>query len=239
MKFSLAWLKQYLETDASAQEWDWVVAPYLWMSSIDTDLNEDDPPVENENNYSSILDDFDGTFQLHVEGQGNTIGVFGDVLWLGLADERDGLVADTDADLDAAIFDAGLVWNVEPARYEGLDLFIGVRYISLDFEVEFDPHNDALSNVTIDADDDYTDLLLGGRYTAVLSPTWKLITRLDGSTGDTGGTFNASLMAAWQNSDRGAWAFGYRYMTGELGQDGRDIDVTLHGPVVSYAFGFR
>ena len=209
------------------------------MSSIDTDLNEDDPPVENENNYSSILDEIDGTFQLHVEGQGDTLGVFGDVLWLGLSDEREGLVADTRADLDAAIFDAGLVWNVEPARYEGLDLFVGVRYISLDFGVEFDPHNDALSNVTIDADDDYTDMLVGGRYTAELSPRWKLISRLDGSFGDTGGTFNASMMAAWETERMGSWAFGYRYMSGELGQDGRDIDVTLHGPVVSYAFGFR
>src|SRR5688572_33137280 len=25
-------------TEARAQDWDWVVAPYLWMSSIDTDL---------------------------------------------------------------------------------------------------------------------------------------------------------------------------------------------------------
>ena len=87
--------------------------------------------------------------------------------------------------------------------------------------------------------DSYTDVLVGARYTAELSPTWKLISRVDGSFGDTDGTFGASMMAAWETDRFDSWAFGYRYMNGELGQDGRDIDVTLHGPVVSYAFGFR
>jgi hypothetical protein len=224
---------------AQAQEWDWVIAPYLWMASIDTDLNEDSPPVENERNYDSVLDQFDGTFQLHAEGQGDRWGLMGDVLWMGLADERDGPIANTRADLDATVWDFAAVWNVEPARYEGLDVFAGIRYIDLSFDVRFDPVDPAFADVEATLDDSYADFLVGARYTAALSERWKLISRVDGSFGDTDGTLNASLMAAWETEDLGSWAFGYRYMNGELGNDDRDIDVTLHGPVVSYAFGFR
>ena len=225
--------------NARAADWDWVVAPYLWLSSISVDLNEDNPPPGNESDYPDVLEDLDGTFQAHVEGQGDSFGLFGDVLYLGLSDGNERDLFATESELDAIVLDAGLVWNVEAQRYEGMDLFAGVRYIDLDFSAAIDPVNPALATWLARVKRSYTDLLVGGRYSAVLSDRWKLIARVDGSLGDSDGIFNAALMAAWATGKRGSWSFGYRYMHGELGEDGREIDVTLHGPVVSYAFGFR
>ena len=224
---------------ASAQDWDWVVAPYLWASTIETDLNEENPPIGEETNFSSILDEMDGTFQLHVEGQGDRWGAFGDVLWLGLSSDREGLLLDTETDLDASVWDFAVVWNVEPERYEGLDLFAGLRYISAEIDVTFIPVAPAIPGATVTLDDTYNDLLVGARYTAEISQKWKWVNRVDGSFGDTDGTFNFNSMLAYETDDWGSWAFGWRYMHGELGQEGRDIDITLNGPIFSYAFGFR
>ena len=109
-------------------------------------MNQDNPPAGNDSDFPGVLEDLDGTFQAHAEGQGDLLGLFGDVLYLGLSDHDERARFTSKSDLDAIVFDAGLVWNVEPKRYEGMDLFAGLRYIDVDFRAQFDPVNAALAN---------------------------------------------------------------------------------------------
>ena len=224
-------------TSAQAAEgWDWTIAPYLWASSVSTDLREDAPPVGSDTSFSDLISKLDLAAQVHVEGQGDRFGLFGDVTYIDLSDDHDypGLSAHTS--VNASITELAGVWNVEPTRYEGLDVFAGVRHIIADADVEFFPDNPLLPDVTVGMDQSYTDFMVGARYTAKLSDKWKLITRLDGAWGDTEGTVNASLLAA-RKFNKGSFVFGYRYMDVDLQEGGTEVDLTMAGPMLAYAFG--
>lgn len=216
--------------------WDWTVAPYLWASSIKTDLNEDVAPLSSETYFSDIVSKIDMAFQIHVEGQGDRFGVFGDATFLSLSDSGSRDLYESDASLETTVLEAGGVWNVQPERYEGLDLLFGVRYAKVDLDAELDPTNPVLPTVGLGFEETFTDALLGVRYTARLSDKWTLISRVDGSFGQTDGTWNASMMAGYRMS-KGSLMFGYRHMDLELGGSGRSLDVTMSGPVVAFAFG--
>jgi hypothetical protein len=224
---------------AEESGWVWVNAPYLWMSSVTTDLREDAPPVGSTTTFSDVISKLDWAMQLHVEGQGNRFGVFGDVTYLALSDNREFAGVDTNASMDTTLVEVAGVWNVSPERYEGLDVFAGLRHIVADVSVDFDPTAPALPDATVGIDQSLSDFMVGVRYTAPLSERWKLMTRLDGSWGDTDGTVNASILLAYETAKKGSWVFGYRYMDLELGNGERDVDVTMHGPMVAYAFGFH
>jgi hypothetical protein len=228
-------------TDAKASEgdgWQWVSAPYLWMSSIKNDLNEDSEPVPSETQFSDVISKLDIAFQGHFEGQGERFGAFLDVTYIALSDDRDGNIYSTEAALDTTMIEVAGVWNVEPARYEGLDVFAGVRHINADLSVDFDPvgGGPVFPPVTVGFDQSFSDFMLGARYTAKLSDKWSLITRVDGSWGDTDGVFNTSVMLG-RKFEKGSLIFGYRYMNMELGDNGRSVDVTMQGPLLAFAFG--
>lgn len=221
---------------AQAEEgWQWVAAPYLWGSSIKTDLNEDAPPVGDETTFGDVISKLDMAFQMRVEGQGDRFGAFGDFTYISLSDSKGGAAFDTDASIETTMIDAGGVWNVSPERYDGLDVLVGLRYIKADFDLDIDPVNSALPSASTGMEESFTDGLVGLRYTAPLAERWKLISRVDGSWGQSDGTVNASLMAGYQ-MEKGSLMFGYRYMDMELGQNGRSLDVTMSGPVVAFAF---
>lgn len=221
--------------------WDWIVAPYIWMVNIETDLNLDVAPpggLDGDLNYPDVLSDLDGAFQLHAEGQGDDFGAFADFTFLGLADERDFDRFDTETDLDTRLFEAALVWSPGDDRYSGLEVFGGLRYVDLDTTFEFDPTNPAFETTTFDSGNSYSDLMLGARYTFDMSDRWGMTLRGDGSFGQTEGTWNASAIANFK-TDSGAWFFGYRYLSGELELDsGRALDVTLDGFTLGYGFVF-
>lgn len=222
---------------AQADEgWQWVSAPYLWGSSITTDLNEDAPPVGSETRFTDIISKLDLAFQMRVEGQGERFGAFGDFTYISLSDDNTGSSFSTDASLENTLVEAGGVWNVSPERYRGLDVLVGIRYIKADLDVDITPVDPAQPPVATGLEKSFTDGMAGVRYTAALSDRWNLITRVDGSWGQSDGTLNASLMAGYR-MEKGSLLFGYRYLDMELGERGRSVDVTMHGPVVAFAFG--
>jgi hypothetical protein len=223
----------------AAGDWEWYVAPYIWAAGISTDLSVDQPPVNgsNDDSFSDVVDKLDGVFQAHVEGQNEQWGMFGDITYLGLASEEDRPAFRTETDTDLRLFELAAVWSPGEGRYQGWDLFGGLRYVDIDFSADFDPANPAFADSNFKFGESYSDFMLGARYTIPMSDRWSLTLRGDGSWGDTDGTFGASAMFAWKG-DMGAWLFGYRYLSGEFKRDDADLDITLSGIQVGYGFRF-
>jgi hypothetical protein len=225
---------------ADGEGWKWMVAPYAWAISVDTDLERTQPPeggISSDLDFDDVLDKFDGAFQMHIEGQGERFGLFTDFTYLGLADDQQTPRFRTASDLDARLFELAAVWSPGDGPHGGLDVFAGLRYIDLDLTVDFDPENPAFNTTTLDAGDSYSDLMLGARYTWGLSDRWDLVLRGDGSFGGTEGTWNTSAVTSYRTT-LGAWLFGYRYLAAELETEDSDIDITVHGPVIGYGFIF-
>lgn len=220
--------------------WDWMVTPYAWATSIGMDLRTGQPPAGGtsaDNDFDDVIDKLDGVFQAHIEGRGDRIGMFADFTYLGLADSHDHPRFRTDSDLDARLFELAAVWTPGADRNQGLGIFAGLRYIDVDLTVNLRPTGPILETTSIDGEDNYSDLMLGARYTWALSDRWGLTLRGDGSFGGTEGTWNASAVADYRMK-RGAWLLGYRYMDVELESGGNEVDITMNGPMVGYGFKF-
>jgi hypothetical protein len=222
---------------AQASDWDWSATPYLWMPSISTDLLNDAPPVEAESdtNFSNIIDKIDMAFMGHLEGQGDDFGAFADIIYLSLGDQKDFERFSTDSSLDASVFELAAVWSPGEQRNQGFEAIGGLRHIILDFSVDFDPVNPELPDAQVHLDQSYSDFMVGGRYTGSFNENWGYTLRADGSWGDTEGTMNLVAGIDYKTNS-GAWLLGYRYMTVELGDDDTDVELTLNGPVLGYAF---
>lgn len=223
-----------------ADGWSWMIAPYGWGASVGTDLERVEPPTggaSSDTQFRDIVSKFDGAFQAHVEGQGDHFGVFTDFTYLGLADERMHPRFRINSDLDTRLFELAAVWSPGPERHQGIELFAGLRYIDVDLGVAFDPENPSFDGTSLDVGKSYSDLMLGARYGWALSDRWGLSLRGDGSFGDTEGTWNASGTLEYR-MNRGAWLFGYRYLSIDMAAANRETTITLHGPLVGYGFVF-
>ena len=225
--------------NAQADEgWDWGLTPYVWAASISADLREDAPPVGNESDFSDIISKIDMAFMGHVEGQGDDFGAFGDVMYLSMADGRDGRFARTDADLDALVFELAGVWAPGEVRNQGIEIFGGLRHIVVDVNVDIDPNVALLNTWNTGIDQSFSDAMLGVRYKGAINDKWGYALRADGSWGDTEGTYSTSIMFAYKTESGGAWNFGYRYMETELAVKTTSVALQLHGPIVGYTFNF-
>lgn len=220
--------------------WTWMVAPYLWAASISSDLNRTVPPfgsASTDTDFDDIIDKIDGAFQMHAEGQGDNFGLFADITYLSLSDSNDRTRFSSDTDLDNTLFELAAVWNFGEGRYNGLDLFAGLRYIDSDLTVRLDPANPDFNSVKIDASETVNDFMIGARYTWDLSDRWGVTVRGDTSFGDSDGTWNASIVANYKMK-HGAWLFGYRYLDISLENNANKVDITLNGVMVGYGFVF-
>lgn len=220
--------------------WQWMVAPYGWLASIGADADTSHPPspISNDLTFNDIVDKIDGAFEMHVEGQGGHFGMFADFTYLGLTDHHDLTHFTSKTDLDSRLFEAAAVWSPGPERFEGFDLFGGLRYIDLDFTLRLYPVDPQFGVASVHTSESWSDFMIGARYTWALSDHWRLTVRGDGSFGDTDGTWNASAVAQYRTK-HGAWLFGYRYLDATLkSSDGTRLSVNVNGPQIGYAFIF-
>ena len=224
---------------AEGEGWDWMVTPYVWAVTVDTDLETRVPPssISSTVTFDDILENVDGAFQIHIEGQGDRFGAFADFTFLGLSDSNDRPLFRTESDLDTRLFEAAGVWNVSGERFRGMEVFAGLRWFDVDLTMQLRPANPAFPVVKVDGGDSYSDFMLGARYTWALSERWGLTLRGDGSFGDTEGTWNASAIAHYR-TQRGVWFFGYRYLDSEIETENTTANITLSGLGVGYGFRF-
>lgn len=230
-------------TASAGESADWVVAPYLWLPTITVDLASDRPNsggiggAGQEDFFPEIFDDLDGAFLGYAEVQGDHWGGFVNGLFIGLSSDSDFAIADTESDIDATVIDAAVVYSFDSERFAGFELYGGLRWIDIDYQTDIDFTAPAITDRTAAFEDSYSDFLFGGRYRGSWSDKWGYTIELDGSTGDTEGTWSTSARIQYRTGS-GAWVFGWRYLDGEIDATRESLDITLNGPVIGYAFRF-
>jgi hypothetical protein len=222
----------------SGHAWDWAVTPYLWATSISSNIKKDGaPPVGTDADFDDILSKLDMAFQIHVEGQGDRFGVFADYTYIALSDSNERPAFTSEGSLDTSIFEAAAVWNVEPTRFEGVDVFAGVRHLQVGTDVELDPVDPARPNINLKMDQSFTDFMVGARYNATLSDRWGLTLRADGGWGDTESDYSVSALLRYQLK-KGTMVFGYRYMEIGVRGDAQKVDLAMQGPIIAFTKRF-
>jgi len=225
----------FLGQSASAEDWDWQIAPYLWTSSISSDLALGPVEIDTEVEFSDILDLFDGGGLLHIEAQRGAQGFFGDVVFLALEpdDSFSPVGGETDADLDTLILEAGYLHKFPHANgFAGVE--VGLRYWNFDLSLE-----PALI-AGIDRDKDWVDGFVGFRFNRELSGQWSYVGRANVGAGGSDLTWelDGTFLRERENGD--ALAIGFKVLTIDNNKDSGGsrfvVDATFFGLTFGYVF---
>ncbi len=236
---------------ANASDVDWVVAPYFWLPTISADVTNLDAALgqgNNGNGSTNIADLLVWGFMVHTQAQGENWGVLNEITYADLSESNkrsydfgSGPVEfNQTAENQDWIIDLAVVWAPGDTKFVGFEPYAGIRYLDVQMGLDLKLTNGATTgNKSFNGDDSFTDFLVGAKYSVPLSEKWALSFRGDYSFGDTEGTWLLAANAIYATKT-GAWAFGYRYMGVELpiNNTGSNLDLSLYGPQVGYAFKF-
>jgi len=237
----LAVLLAFLPAAATAQDAEWLIAPYAWVPDIGLSQSSGGGGGISG---SDLLDKTDAAGMIRVEAAKGRWGVSVDYLWLGLSDERTESITDpipanvtVRGELDLGAVELAGIYR-PTGEADGLSLLFGMRYINSEKTVLviFPP---PVPTDRVDDDTSVTDVMLGARYTHRIGQRWDLNLRGDYGFGDSEGTLNLVASAGFRFNDVFATQLGYRYMDLEYKDASSDtIDIELSGPFLGLVFRF-
>jgi hypothetical protein len=219
---------------AESSDMDMLAVVYGWGTDITVDARDRSIDVS----FSDVIDKLEMAFLGHVEAQGDDIGGFVDVVFMGVGDNISRPAADLNADLDMTLMDLAAVWSPAEERFSGVEVFGGLRYVDVDFDLVVDPAPPALPELRTGINKGYTDFLFGARYAAPINDQWRLVFSADLSGGDTEGTWSIGGFGVYRTGPHRFYA-GYRHLEVEVeGRGGKIVKQTFSGPALGYGFAF-
>ena len=236
---------------AQAGEWEFEIAPYLWVADVRADVSLLETDIANVAiTFSEIIDDADLAALVHFEGHKGRGGLFVDVVFLALSDDQPAsggplIPAGTtiNTELDLLIGELGGSYRMTGDE-KGLELLYGVRVtdVSLDVNIDF-PDTSLLADRSRSNDETPLDGLIGLRFAQDISERWQWSIRGDVSAGDTDLTWQGVLtVGAKFGKDRdNILYFGYRHLAYEFDQGSggfTDREIEFSGALVGFGFGF-
>ena len=227
---------------AEAQGWDYDLAIYLWALGMDGAMTVRGVEADVDIGFSEIFDNLEMAFSTHFEAnkRDNPWAWFFDVYWAALGNDIER--PQGKFDMDMAYVEAAGAYNAG----RDFQLFAGLRYISLDLDLQFDPGIPLPPQIPtrVEGDQSWTDLMLGGRLKKDIGERWRFWGRADlagfGLTDGTDLTWNLALMGQVRVASRITLAVGYRWLDidYENADDGFAMDVRQEGPVFALNYSF-
>ena len=201
-----------LPASAIAEDWEWLVAPYAWVPSVKFDQSGDGG---GNISGSDLIDKTDAAGMIRIEAKRDRFGILVDYIFLGLSDDAfiDTVPAfpqgiNVRADLDLNVLELAGTYRLG-ANESGADLIFGLRRISSDKTLLATPVG--LVTQRLDLDNEYNDVMLGGRYLHRFNERWDFTLRGDVSFGDSEGTLNLQTSIGFHVVGPFSVQLGYRH----------------------------
>lgn len=237
---------------ASAEEWSWSIAPYLWATDVGVDIAVDDRSVVDTTiAFQDLVEDLDSAALFRAEGMRGSHGLALDVFSVAVADDggRVSLPGDSgsqlalDASVAMTIVDLAGIYEFGSIATGGPALLYGTRVVHQREDVTAWRVADGAAGpaAQLESSETFVDGLLGLRYDHELSDRWSYRVAADVSTGGTEFTWSVNPSIAYRFGDEHQYALtaGYRYMAIDFDTDPKvDDDMSLSGFVVGFRFGF-
>lgn len=242
---------------ACAGDWEWTVAPYVWVPGITVDSEfSGEPGLPDDGSDVSIIDKLDAAFMGHAEGRSGRWGGYVDFIYVELSDENSttlgpgGPIAGdlvASSDLKLGLVDVGGLVRLTSKGSGALDfdLLLGARFIDIEFDTIITLPSPGSTPLDVGTKVSDTDLMVGGRLLGRINERWYWTARADVSFGDSEGTANGLASVGYLFGDTGLFSIdiGYRYMVLETKSrrpSGAQIvhDLEVAGPVVGFVFRF-
>lgn len=235
----------------AADGWDWAVTPYAFLPALDLDSTVAGQTVPVDMSFSDVIDTFDIlAFSIRAEGWKDQWGLVLDSYWVDL-DANMGPGDSVAVKIEEWYVDAlaGYRWIMptDYARPATADVTFGLRFHSLEQTINGLQAADGTQLPQLGGDDDFVDIMIGGRYLRPFSDAWLFMLRGDvGGFDLTDGTrlnYSATGAFGWEFSrgwllDLGYRLYGIDYETGS-GPSNFGLDGIEHGLFLGVTYAPR
>lgn len=240
------------EGRASADGWQFSVAPYIWGVMINGDVTIAGVETSVDTGLIEIIEESDSifAFQGHFEVMKGNFGAYLDGTYLDVGVDTDVGPIDLDSDTRVILADFGAFYRVldrrlgaAPSGDDGrrlrLDLIAGARYTDLNVDLDLSA---GPLGISLDNGKNWIDPIVGGRVIADLTDRLVLVARSDIGGFGAGSDFTWNVIATlgYRFELFGAPAValgGYRALYQDF-EEGSGLnkfawDIWVHGPIIA------
>ncbi len=236
---------------APAREWTFTVAPYFWMAGINgkTGIFGRDP-VEVDENFSDVIQDFEFGGMAVMELNNGTWGVLADVMYSKT--DTDGSVTSLisgvptalSADVESSVFTGTLMgeYRIYSQPTATIDVMAGARVwdVNTDLDITLSAGGAPLADFSGSDGSTWVDPMVGfkGRYN--IDDKW--FVNGWGMVGGFGAgsdiTWDVMAGVGYQYNEWLSLAVGYRALGVDYSHDGFVYDIVEHGPILGTIMKF-
>lgn len=237
----------FVATNGHAQDWEFMIEPYLMGTSIEGDFGSGRiEQAEIDVDFGTLLENLDMAGMIHMEAI--SPGNIGFALDYGFMDSSGGKSFDTGQGIDARVRQGVLeaqVFYRNQLQNASIDYIAGVRWWDNDIDIDVDLPN-LEQRLSASVEEDWVDFVVGLRWYSYLSENWAFELY-----GDIGGldfasefTSTVKLGVQYKMTDLLTLDVKYKatwvdYEDGTPGEPGYfSYDTVTHGPVVGLVFTF-
>lgn len=232
-----------VKTVAQEDDITFILSPYLWLPVVTGEVGGTEPgAIAFEIDSGDLLDAFKFGGLIHGEARhASGWGVSVDYMFADLSTSSNiGVVLDTV--VDASILEATVLRRIELGQH-ALDAYVGIRRWDSDVVVDFSAGPIGIEILTGDT---WIDPLIGARYHHAISDRWQLLAQADvGGFGiDSDFTWHAVAGASYAVGSRTSLHIVYKRLSVSRqsprigGGPPVDLDLTVQGPLVGFAWRF-
>ncbi len=223
-----------LAAAAEPEDWQFELAPYLWLMGIDGDISTGALDYSASASFSDIVDQAKYGAQFILEANRGRWVNFVQIDY-GVLESDDitgplGL-ADVEAEVASALGTIATGYRAPLGQNHSIDLMVGVRFAG--FEVDID--NSLLGSST--DQEEVFDAIVMVRPRVVLSENWTLMPSASIGTGDSDLTWELFPEIIYHPGDLN-FRLGYRDLNYEFEQGDLEVDIQMPGLVVGVGFVF-
>ena len=222
-----------VETDA----WRFQLTPYVWMTGLDGQVRPfNGAPTANVNkSFSDVLDNLDAAAFINGTARKGHYVLQGDFSYAATSDKAAlplGLSAQAKIRQTSMTLTGGRNWALNPQS--SLDLMAGLRLWQIKAEVNVPGLASAQSNTS------FVDPIVAARWRYDIAPRWSTLLYADMGGLSVGSKFTWQIHGSvnYQVKDNIHLSLGYRQLSVDYRDGGKQLDFSQSGPIVGATFRF-
>jgi hypothetical protein len=228
-----------LAPPSHADDWQFEVAPYLWVAGMDGDITIEGQDFDVSADFEDILDQtrYGGSVIL-AANRGHWVN-FLQLDYLALEDDdieprrsREFIVRDDlHLEVDTLLLTAATGYRVPIGQRHSLDVMAGLRYAGIKTDID----RNRAGN--LNSDRDIYDGIVMVRPQIRFGDHWYLMPSFSVGTGDSDLTWEVFPEIIYQPGDL-RFRFGYRNLNYDSGENDEEIDFSMRGLLLGVGFLF-
>lgn len=241
------WANSAAGQDIDSDKWQFDVTLYGWFTDIGGTVNHPGGVVPGgpfDVDVSDIIDNLSMVFMGGFEARKNKWSIIGDVIYLGIGNDKDTFVtsgsgvpvkANVDLDIDAWLLTGGVGYELVRGDRGTLTVVGGVRYATLEVDATLSVLRQEAKRSQSEG---LVDGIVGLRGVINLHEKWYIPYYADIGTGDSDLTWQALAGIGYRASSWCDIKLVYRYLKYEMDDDKLLQDLDVSGPALGVVFRF-